>query len=123
MDVLVRVRDPGGTRGLGHRAPGEERQPRRDRPQSLRRAADEEEVQSSDPSAVPTSCATSNSGWGTIPKKIVPAAASTATNRTSGWARASASGDQPDTDLTQRGGTLGTSISSGVIHITAITRR
>ena len=51
---------------------------------------------------LPTSLARSKSGAGKIPKKTVAAAHVTATNTTSGWARASASGDQPPTGLTRR---------------------
>ena len=58
-----------------------------------------------------------------MPKKIVAAANRTATHATSGWARASASGDQPATGLTRRGGIVGSSTSTRPIHITAITRR
>ena len=60
---------------------------------------------------MPTSRATSNSGSGYSPKKIVAAAKAIAMKATSGCARRSASGDQPDTGLTLRGGTVGSSTS------------
>ena len=67
--------------------------------------------------------ARSKSGEGTMPNTIVAAAARTATATTSGWAPASASGEDPEMGWTVHRGKVGSSIANSPIHITAITRR
>ena len=58
-----------------------------------------------------------------MPNTIVAAANRIATAATSGWASASASGDQPAAGFTRRRAGPGISISKRPIHITATTRR